>query len=548
MKKLFIIFITCSLLITGCNINKNYNLENSSSKESNKYSTESNTVNSENLNSIKTSALIIDAFTPNYYDGNIYYIDKEDNISAINEITGESTTIIDINGKIVDFTISENILFYWANNNNDYSLHYGEMKNLENINTLKDMTYKFQDGVHSFKYMIIKDNIIYYAENNNIFVIDINKKTKKEISVDKSINVTSLLYVIKDIIYFIQENKDENFLYSLSIDDKLLTKQNSFTFNTLEDNKNIFYYNNEIYYVKKDSLSRIIKIDKTGNSSTIFRGFNIDKIKILKDNLFILDDTSISKDLFVSNKEDKTKLIATKVTDFCVGENEIFYSSEDSNNKFYINKVNLLGEEKVSLVNLENLSLSEILSSEDLLYFTLENGDLHSYNTNNKETTFIDKNVSKISLLGNNLVYSYKNSSTEKIYLPNIETQVEESITEELTIEEPSPEEIISNLIIDFDNAWADYVNEENELVKDYIAPNSPIYDYLSKFQRNIIDEEFLNIEVKATRIKETTGEVDVNETLKKVVNGVEEIKNYQWTYSVILVDDEWKVYNYKKR
>jgi hypothetical protein len=553
MKKLLIIFTTCSILITGCGITKDKTSNNYDVEDSNVASIE----NSETVSGEKTTALIMEAFIPQYYKGDIYYLDNENNISAINETTGEIRTVIDTSVPLVDFSINENKLFYIENNDNDYTLQYGEMENLETINELPDMSYNFQEGMNPLHNMLIKDNIIYYTENNSIFIIDINKNTKTELAVKSDVSITSLLYVVNDKIYFTEEKENENSLYSISIDKNILTKENSFTKNALAENKNIFYYNNEIYFVKKDSLCRILKIDENGTSSIVFRGLNINKIQIAKDNIFILDDASISRDLFVSNKEDKTKLVDNKVLDFCVGDNAVYYCSKNSDDNFYINKVNLLGEEKESLINLKDSSLSQMVIYKNQLYFTLENGDLHSYNTLNKNTDFIDTNVSSISYLGDNLSYTSEDSGITKIYLPNIQSNVKEEIVNEPVEEIPaaeslneeiSTEQLISNLIIDFDNAWADYVNEKNESVIDYISPNSPINNYLSKFQRDITDEEFLNIDVKAVRIDTISAEVDVDETLRKIINGVEEIKDYKWTYSVILEDSEWKVYNYKKR
>lgn len=105
----------------------------------------------------------------------------------------------------------------------------------------------------------------------------------------------------------------------------------------------------------------------------------------------------------------------------------------------------------------------------------------------------------------------------------------------------------LEDLILDFDNSWIEYVNNNSEGIFNYIVPNSKVEDNILNFNRKDLNEEFLKIDVKEISINKNIAKIKVYEKLKKDKNGLIEIKEYNWIYEAQKVQGKWLLSNYTK-
>ncbi|WP_461206865.1 TcaA NTF2-like domain-containing protein [Clostridium sp. DL1XJH146] len=155
-------------------------------------------------------------------------------------------------------------------------------------------------------------------------------------------------------------------------------------------------------------------------------------------------------------------------------------------------------------------------------------------------------------------INSYDNEVKEILNIEEIEDpeQEKEEVVDEENSEinrnsndelSSSTENILKDLIINFDNAWIEYVNDGSQNIYNYIVPGSEVDKDINNFNRNGTKEEFLDIEVKDIEIEDNNAYIKVYEKIKKIENDKETIKEYNWIYHCPNIDEEWLVSDYTK-
>ena len=114
-------------------------------------------------------------------------------------------------------------------------------------------------------------------------------------------------------------------------------------------------------------------------------------------------------------------------------------------------------------------------------------------------------------------------------------------------IEEVDNTKILEELIKDFDNAWLGYVNFNSQEIWQYILPGSNIEDSIKSFDSVGIKEEFLDITVKDIKIEGDKAYIRVFEKLSKIKDGTETIRDYNWVYEALKMNDRWLLTDFTK-
>ncbi len=110
-----------------------------------------------------------------------------------------------------------------------------------------------------------------------------------------------------------------------------------------------------------------------------------------------------------------------------------------------------------------------------------------------------------------------------------------------------SQEETLKKLLIDFNDAWIGYVNNDETKIFQYIIPGSEVEGNILKFNKEGVTEEFLQIQVKTVEVIGNQGFMKVHEEIEKITNGKREIMVYDWIYEAQKKDGVWLIKNYTK-
>lgn len=105
----------------------------------------------------------------------------------------------------------------------------------------------------------------------------------------------------------------------------------------------------------------------------------------------------------------------------------------------------------------------------------------------------------------------------------------------------------LKDLILNFDEAWIEYVNNDSDNIFNYVVPNSTVEDNIRNFNKKDLKEDFLKIDVKDISINKNTARIRVYEKLKKDKKGTIEIKEYNWIYEAQKVNGKWLILSYTK-
>lgn len=126
-------------------------------------------------------------------------------------------------------------------------------------------------------------------------------------------------------------------------------------------------------------------------------------------------------------------------------------------------------------------------------------------------------------------------------------TQENSYLEEENREENMSEEETLKKLLVDFNNAWIEYVNNDDTKIFQYIISGSEVEDNILEFNKEGVTEEFLQMQIKSVEIVGSQGFIKVHEEIEKITNGNREIKVYNWIYEAEKKNDVWLIKNYTK-
>ncbi|MCT4634191.1 MAG: hypothetical protein N4A76_15890 [Firmicutes bacterium] len=110
-----------------------------------------------------------------------------------------------------------------------------------------------------------------------------------------------------------------------------------------------------------------------------------------------------------------------------------------------------------------------------------------------------------------------------------------------------SDEDMVKNMLFDFNTAWVDYINTGDELVFDYVVPDGQAYKNMKSVNREGLSEEFLQVDIKNVNVDGSTATAAVHEKIRKVKDGSEKVVEYDWIYSFEKMDGSWRILGYKK-
>lgn len=141
------------------------------------------------------------------------------------------------------------------------------------------------------------------------------------------------------------------------------------------------------------------------------------------------------------------------------------------------------------------------------------------------------------------------NSQENKEESANTDKQQSTKNDDKTTSQEPAltEEEILENTLIQFNEAWIDYVNNSSMDIYNLIVKGSKVEDSINSFDKKGLTEKFLRIVVKDIYINGNVAFLKVYEKLEKTKDGKISIKEYDWIYELKKVDGQWLLVSYKK-
>lgn len=108
--------------------------------------------------------------------------------------------------------------------------------------------------------------------------------------------------------------------------------------------------------------------------------------------------------------------------------------------------------------------------------------------------------------------------------------------------------EAVRTAIRNFNNAWIEYVNNNDQDFFDYVVKNSTAYNNAVNFSRDGLKEEFLRMDIGTPTINGKVATVSVYEEIEKNKDGEVTVAKYNWLYELSKVNDEWLVRGYTKK
>lgn len=108
--------------------------------------------------------------------------------------------------------------------------------------------------------------------------------------------------------------------------------------------------------------------------------------------------------------------------------------------------------------------------------------------------------------------------------------------------------EAVRTAIRNFNNAWIDYVNDNNKDFFNYVVKNSTAYNNAINFSRDGLTEEFLKMDIGTPTVNGKVATVSVYEEIQKTKNGEVTVAKYNWLYELSKVNDQWLVRGYTKK
>ena len=235
-------------------------------------------------------------------EGKLQYDDKSKGAIIRYELkTGEKESIANVRVCVKTFILKDDLLFYIDNGN------------LFKMNLVDRTSKLIIDDMLNFEYGIFENNIIYINEEGKILKATLDGDIVQEIKIDKFVD---LIRLKEDKIYYKLWDDDEDSLYCINIDgsenSKIINNANrpiltdNFIYYTQEDGLckanldgsspqyitgrwDLFYKEagNYIYYNTDNDMSRIDK--KTGIIDTSIKGIHFYYIIEIGDYLYILD-------------------------------------------------------------------------------------------------------------------------------------------------------------------------------------------------------------------------------------------------------------------
>lgn len=108
--------------------------------------------------------------------------------------------------------------------------------------------------------------------------------------------------------------------------------------------------------------------------------------------------------------------------------------------------------------------------------------------------------------------------------------------------------EVIKNRMIDFNDAWIEFVNNNDQSYFNYITSDGVAYKNAKGFNRTGLTEKFLDMRVNQINIAGNTATAKVYEEIQKTKDGNVTVAKYNWIYNLVKKNGVWLIDGYKKQ
>lgn len=99
--------------------------------------------------------------------------------------------------------------------------------------------------------------------------------------------------------------------------------------------------------------------------------------------------------------------------------------------------------------------------------------------------------------------------------------------------------------VIDFNNAWLEYINNGDRSVFNYAENGSEVYNSSISFNKNGLKERFLKMLIKDVRKGNDAYYVWTHEKIEEIRNGDSKIEECHWIYKIKKIDDKFYLSEY---
>lgn len=126
-----------------------------------------------------------------------------------------------------------------------------------------------------------------------------------------------------------------------------------------------------------------------------------------------------------------------------------------------------------------------------------------------------------------------------KVDDPNL---VEKELVNQLSDEEKAVKEAIVN----FNNSWLSYINDDDNSIYDYLLPNGKAYKIIKNFKKGNMKQKFNVMDVQEVSIDGSEANVNVHEEIVKLIDNNSTTLVYDWIYHLKKLDDKWLIDYYE--
>ncbi|MCH4888678.1 hypothetical protein EZV73_13880 [Acidaminobacter sp. JC074] len=109
-------------------------------------------------------------------------------------------------------------------------------------------------------------------------------------------------------------------------------------------------------------------------------------------------------------------------------------------------------------------------------------------------------------------------------------------------------EQAVRNALVEFNDAWIEYVNNDNQAYFDLITSNGVAYKNAKNFNRTGLTEKFLVMKINQVNVSGSYATAKVYEEIQKTKDGSTTVAKYNWIYSLKKIDGKWLIDGYTKQ
>lgn len=114
--------------------------------------------------------------------------------------------------------------------------------------------------------------------------------------------------------------------------------------------------------------------------------------------------------------------------------------------------------------------------------------------------------------------------------------------------DEKDEEQAVRNALVDFNDAWIDYVNDGNKAYFNHITSDGVAYNNAKNFNTKGLTEKFIVMKINQVNVAGNTATAKVYEEIQKTKDGNVTVAKYNWIYNLVKKDGKWLIDGYKKQ